>query len=216
MAARLSAFILWAVVAASLAFWAMRVVVSPTPVPPHATPVSTTQTARGDIARVFADPQVAAPVAAQPALASRFKLIGVMAPKPGAAAGGVALIAVDDKPARAYVIGAQLDTDLVLQTVSMRSAAIGSPQGSAPAVVLELPPLPAPATGTLPSAGAAGLTAMPQSAAAPPPPATPLITPPPAPMPSAMQQQQAGVPPGPAGAPPAAPGPQRQPRQLQR
>lgn len=172
---------MWAVVAASLAFWGLRMFVRPAPVPPHATPVSAAQTARGDIVRLFADPQSASPVAAQPALASRFKLIGVMAPKAGERAGaagaGVALIAIDDKPARAFSVGARLDADLVLQTVSLRSAAIGPAQG-APAVVLELPPLPAPATGTLSAAQAdtAGTSAGPSAP-------MPAMTPPPTPVP---------------------------------
>lgn len=214
MAARVSAFIVWALVAAGVAFWGLRIFVRPAPVPPHATPVSTTQTARGEVVRVFADPAVAAPVAAQPALASRFKLIGVMAPRPGDRPGGVALIAVDDKPPRAFVVGAQLDTNLVLQTVSMRSAAIGSPQGGAPAVVLELPPLPPPATGTLPPPGAGGVSPSPQvSAGGPPPPAQPPLTPPPTPAPPPQMMQPQGVMPPAQG---GAPTPGRPSRQLQR
>lgn len=198
MAARVSAFIVWALVAAGVAFWGLRIFVRPAPVPPHATPVSTTQTARGEVVRVFADPQAAAPVAAQPALASRFKLIGVMAPKPGdSRPGGVALIAVDDKPPRAFVVGSLLDTNLALQTVSMRSASIGSPQGGAPpAVVLELPQLPPPATGTLPPAGS-GVSQSPSQSGGPPPPAQAPLTPPPtpAPPPPMMQQPQGAMPP---------------------
>src|SRR5574341_1025769 len=137
MAARVSAFIVWAVVAASLAFWGLRMFVRATPVPAQATPVSTAQAARGDIVRLFALPRSEPSAPAQPALASRFKLVGVMAPKAGAAASapgyGIALIAIDDKPARAYAVGARLDEGLVLQNVSMRSMSIGPEQG-APAV----------------------------------------------------------------------------------
>lgn len=213
MAARVSAFIVWALVAAGVAFWGLRILVRPTPVPAHASAVSTAQTARADVARVFADPQVAAQVAAQPALASRFKLIGVMAPKPGDRPGGVALIAVDDKPPRAYVVGAQLDTNLVLQTVSMRSAAIGSPQGGAPAVVLELPPLPAPATGTLPPAGGGATQTPPPLSSGPPPPAQAPLTPPPTPAPPPpMMQPQGVMQPAPGGVVNAG----RPPRQVER
>lgn len=200
MAARVSAFIVWALVAAGVAFWGLRIFVRPAPVPGHATPVSTTQTARGDVARVFSDPQVEAPVAAQPALASRFKLIGVMAPKPGERPGGVALIAVDDKPPRAFMVGAQLDTNLVLQTVSMRSAAIGSPQGGQPAVVLELPPLPPPATGTLPPAGGGVAMQTQAPSGGPPPPVQAPLTPPPTPTPPPMMQPPGVMPPAPGGA----------------
>ena len=67
---------------------------------------------------------------------------------------GVALIAVDGKPAKAFAVGARLDNDLVLQAVSLRTASIGPAQGAA-SVKLEIPPLPAPATGTLPSGAVA-------------------------------------------------------------
>jgi general secretion pathway protein C len=79
-----------------------------------------------------------------------------MAPKAAAASArpgqGVALIAVDGKPPKAFVVGSSLDTNLVLQSVSLRTAAIGPAQGAA-AVTLELPPLAAAATGTLPAIG---------------------------------------------------------------
>jgi general secretion pathway protein C len=80
-----------------------------------------------------------------------------MAPKHSAVAGnarGVALIAVDGKLPKAYQVGSALDGELVLQSVSLRSAAIGPVRGS-PTVTLELPPLPAAATGTLPVPAAA-------------------------------------------------------------
>ena len=80
----------------------------------------------------------------------------------GNGAYGLALIAVDGKPPRAFAVGAKLDTDLVLQSVGLRTASLGSPQG-ARSVLLELPALPAPATGVLPPPGAA------PAAPAPPP-----------------------------------------------
>jgi general secretion pathway protein C len=73
---------------------------------------------------------------------------------------------MDGKPARAYRVGADLDGGWVLQAVGQRSASLG-PAGAAPAVQLELPALPTPATGTLrpadPSggAGAAPVAALP-------------------------------------------------------
>ena len=85
---------------------------------------------------------------------------------------GVALIAVDGKPAKAYAVGSRLDGELVLQAVSLRTASIGTAQG-AMAVTLELPPLPPPATGTLPLAG----TPIPQLTAAPVAPMPPAALP---------------------------------------
>ena len=47
--------------------------------------------------------------------------------------------------------GENIDNALVLQSVARRSATLGPSQG-APAVQLDLPPLPLPATGSLPPA----------------------------------------------------------------
>ncbi len=160
MWARFTAFIVWALVAASVVFWALRLLVRAPAAPPHSVAVIGAATAQGDLTRLLGAAPVAPAAAAAlaPELASRFRLIGVMAPKgkPNApvTGQGVALISVDGKPARAFGIGTRLDRDLVLQSVSLRAAAIGPAQGEA-SVKLELPPLPLPATGKLPPLGAA-------------------------------------------------------------
>jgi len=103
---------------------------------------------------------------------------------------GVALIAVDGKPAKPYAVGARLDSDLVLQSVGLRTASLGPAQGGR-SVVLELPRLPPPHSGVLPPPGAAAITPAQRTTAAPPPgvvaapplPALtqpPVVTPPPA------------------------------------
>jgi general secretion pathway protein C len=130
---------------------------------------------RGDLSRLLGAGPAAAPAAADvPAAdadaASRFKLVGVMAPRKGSRAGnqaGLALIAIDGKPAKAYAVGATVDGDMLLQRVSLRSAAIGPADGAA--MILEVPPLTAAATGTLAPAGSFGAAA-PMPAAPPPPP----------------------------------------------
>lgn len=149
MPARLSAFFVWALVAASAMFYALRLFVSAPSAPAHTLAVADSGPARVDLTRLLGAPPVAAVPAEQaPAMASRFQLSGVMAPKePGDH--GIALIAVDGKMPRAYRVGSAIDSELVLQSVSRRSAAIG-PSGGAPAVVLELPALPPPTTGSLP------------------------------------------------------------------
>ncbi|MBC7733732.1 MAG: hypothetical protein H7306_17880 [Bacteriovorax sp.] len=154
MLARLCAFVIWALVAASAVFWGLRLLVRAPAAPPSAVALGDAAAVRVDLTRLLgaapAAPQVAVAVAEASA---RFRLIGIMAPKASAAAGhggGVALIAVDGKLPKAYVVGASLDGALVLQSVSLRTAAIGPSQGAA-TVTLELPPLPAAATGTLPS-----------------------------------------------------------------
>jgi general secretion pathway protein C len=186
MLARITAFIVWGLVAATAVFWGLRLLVRPLPAPAYALAVGDAAVMRGDLARLLgAAPVAAANAPAAPELASRFKLIGVMAPRQDVAAPakgpGFALIAVDGKPARAFAVGATLDSGLVLQSVSLRTASIGPAQGTT-AVKLELPPLAAPATGTLPppvdgsAAPATGVPALPvrpQGQASPPPGAPP-------------------------------------------
>ncbi len=157
MLARLSAFVIWALVAATAVFWGLRLWTRSAEAPQYTVPVGDVAVARGDLSRLLgATPAAAAAVVVTPEAAARFRLIGIMAPKAAAASAlpghGVALIAVDGKPPKAFVVGSSLDTNLVLQSVSLRTAAIGPAQGAA-AVTLELPPLVAAATGTLPPPG---------------------------------------------------------------
>ncbi len=153
MLARLSAFFVWALVAAGVVYWSLKLLVRAPTAPAHSVAVTGTAAVRGDLTRLLGASSVAtaAPVAAAPQ-ASRFRLHGVMAPKgpPAAKASGqgVALISVDGKPPRAYAVGARLDAGLVLQSVSLRTAAIGPAEGGA-SVSLEIPPLAAAATGKL-------------------------------------------------------------------
>jgi general secretion pathway protein C len=160
MFARLSAFVIWSLVAATAVFWALRLAASPAPVPPYAIAVSKSVVVRGDLTRLFgAPPRVAVVAGAAPEAPSRYKLLGVMAPRSPAAQAeegrGVALIAVDGKPPKAYAIGARLDGDLVVQSVGLRTASIGTAQG-ARSVLLELPALPAPNSGVLPPLAGSG------------------------------------------------------------
>ena len=158
MLARLSAFVIWALVAATAVFWGLRLLVRAPAVPAYAVAVGDAATVRGDLTRLLGSAPVApTTAAAAPEAASRFRLLGIVAPKSagrgtGAASTGVALIAVDGKMPKAYSVGATLDGDLVLRSVSLRTASIAAGQG-APTITLELP-LPAPAaTGSLPTGG---------------------------------------------------------------
>jgi general secretion pathway protein C len=151
MPARLSAFVIWALVAASIAFWGLRLIVRAPQAPAHTLSAGDSVVAGADVNRLLGAPPAAAeaPAIDVPAISSRFQLSGVMAPKaPGQH--GIALIAVDGKMPRAFHVGSRVDGDLTLQSVSLRTASIGPVKG-APAVVLELPRLPPPSTGTLPT-----------------------------------------------------------------
>jgi general secretion pathway protein C len=171
MVLRFAAFVIWAAVAASAVFWALRFGARPTAVPAYATVVGTTASVNGDLERLFGSDAVAAApeaVAAPPPADPRFKLVGVVAPRAPGAAGGLALIALDDKPPRAFRVGAAVDGDMVLQAVRARGATLGLP-GQPARVDLQLPALPPPATGVpgavggLPRsmAGSTGLSARP-------------------------------------------------------
>jgi len=159
MFARLSAFVIWSLVAATGVFWLLRLGASPPPVPAYAVAVGNAVAVRGDLSRLFGAPLRAPSLAqATPEAPSRFKLVGVMAPRsstaPAEVGHGLALIAVDGKPAKPYAVGARLDSDLVLQSVGLRTASLGPARG-ARSVLLELPALPPPNSGVLPPPGMA-------------------------------------------------------------
>jgi general secretion pathway protein C len=192
MAARWVSFLVWAAVVASLAFWVLRLLVPSTAAPPHTVTVSAAGMARGDLVRVLgADPPPQAAADAPAAVEDRrFQLIGVVAPRGVVAGGqGVALIAIDGKPPKAFRVGAAVDGDTVLQSVSARGASLGL-RGGAATVSLATPPLPPPATGVLPPAMGGGQPSAPGRPVAPvqrpamqPPPmqAPPVAAPPPMP-----------------------------------
>lgn len=160
MVSRIAAFVIWAAVAGSVVFWAMRLFVRPVTAPAHATVVSSASGFKGDLTRLFGvdeTPPIAAVPAGAPAAAAdaRFRLIGVVAPRSLAAKGeGLALIAMDGKPPRAYRVGSAVDGDMVLLAVHSRGASLGPP-GQPAQVDLSLPALPPPATGSLSSLGSA-------------------------------------------------------------
>ena len=154
MLARLCAFVLWALVAATAVFWGLRLLVRSPSAPPAAMVASNAASPRVGLTRLLGAVPVAqvAPVAQVDANA-RFRLLGIMAPKASATAPahGVALIAVDGKLPKAFRVGATVDGETLLQSVSLRSAALGPARGGA-GFTLELPPLAGAATGTLPVA----------------------------------------------------------------
>ena len=181
MAARTTAWLVWALLAGSLVFWGLRLGAPAQGLPDQVRTVGTDQSARGDILRLFANPSdVGGAVApAQPsAAASRLRLLGVVAGLNGAERGW-AMLAVDGLPARMIAVGAEVVAGWVVQSVSPRQVEVGPP-GGAPVAVLDLALPNAPQIGELrPPAGAA-VSASPVAVApptAPVPPAMP--TPPP-------------------------------------
>ena len=187
MAARLSAFIVWAALAASVVFWALRLAGGSPSAPSHTVPVGDVTVPHADLTRLFgAEPKPSAQAEVAAPMSSRFRLIGLAAPRV-AGAPGVALISVDGKTPRAYRLGAVVDSDLVLQSVERRSVNLGL-QGRAPVVRLELPPLPPAATGTLPPAVNQDTPNVPPAMAQPPVQQAMPVMQQPVPPPSSAQQ----------------------------
>lgn len=154
MASRILALLIWAAVAASIAYWGLRWLANPTAVPANASAVSLGNAGKGDPHRLLASAVKASGPAApddgqNAMLAGRIKLIGVVAPRHPQDQGGVALISIDGKPPRAIRIGGVVDGNHVLRLLTQRSAEIGPVDGPT-AVTLDLPTLPPPATGALP------------------------------------------------------------------
>jgi general secretion pathway protein C len=131
-----STFALWALLAASAAFWALKISAT------HgaaAAPVVTRVQIQPDpavVARLLgAAPTVGAAPAAS--LSSRFALIGVVS---SPTRQGAALISVDGKPAKPFRVGANIDEGLVLQSVESRRAVLAASADGPAMLTLELPP----------------------------------------------------------------------------
>ncbi|MDE2613202.1 MAG: hypothetical protein KGL78_07150 [Burkholderiales bacterium] len=173
-------FLVWAGVAASAVGWGLKLFVTPLPVPRDVRVADAGAALRVDPSRVLGAEPLPAAAAETVAMAdARFQLIGVVAPRTARPVHeGVALIAVDGKPPRAFRVGAAVDGATVLKSVRARGADLG-PRDGVVTIALDIPP-PAPAaTGTLPSAAApAGMPPRPGGAATVAPQMTPPPTPP--------------------------------------
>lgn len=141
--ARLLAFAAWSLLAASATYWGIQLLARPQPAPAHAQPAVDAAGGAADLGRLLGRSAEPVNEAAQaPALESRFRLLGLVAPKPGLAghAGeGVALIAVDGAPPRTVRLGALVDGELRLLAVDGRTATIGREGGASLTLRMEAP-----------------------------------------------------------------------------
>jgi general secretion pathway protein C len=156
MSTRWWTFAAWCLAAVTALYWGLKLLVTPLPVPARTPVAAAAPVARGDLTRLLgvdaAPAAVAAAPAAEPPPDARFQLVGVVNPRSRQhSAEGLAVIAVDGKPARAFRVGAVVDGQTVLQSVGARGAQLG-PRGGATLVALNLAPPAAAATGTLPPA----------------------------------------------------------------
>lgn len=147
MSSRWTGFIVWALVAASAAFWGLNVFQASRALPADARVPARPVAVNSPMTRLFgALPAPDAP-AAPPAESDRFQLQGVIAEGDQ----GVAILSIDNQPPKAWRVGSVVEGDTTLLSVSKRAAQFG-PRGGPAAFTLELPAPAAAATGTLPSA----------------------------------------------------------------
>jgi len=176
MAARWTSLLIWAVVAATVVAWGLRLGAGAQPVPPQAVTVGMAPPAGADLARLLGTAPPAPVVVEAPLPAdSRFKLLGVVAPRAGQTGSGLALISVDGRPARAVAAGHELEPGLRVLRVGHRQVDLGERLG-APALSLSLPTLPEAARGRLGDGAVAASPAVVspgQAAALPAPPVLP-------------------------------------------
>jgi general secretion pathway protein C len=148
MSSRWTGFFIWALVAASAAFWSIKIFAATRPVPPGAQAPQVVA-ANGPMERLFG--AVLVPSAAAAAVhpeSERFQLVGVIAPPNGVTRAGYAIVAIDGQPARTWHVGAALDGNTSLLAVSKRGAEFG-PSGGPTAFSLQLPEPSAAETGRL-------------------------------------------------------------------
>lgn len=153
MSARWFSLGVWALVSASALFWGLRLFVKPPQAPPQTQLAEPATGLRGDLSRLLGvdPPPTVVAAEAEPQADARFALIGVVSPRSARAANeGLALIAVDGGPPKAYRVGAVVDGEQVLKSVSARSASLGPRDGTAQ-IALDLAPVAAASTGSLPA-----------------------------------------------------------------
>ena len=145
----LATALVWLVAAAGAAAWALPLLTRPIRVPPQAVVVGSDLPLAGPagLEKLFGRP-IAPPTVeqAQAPAQSRFKLLGVVAPRTlagteAAAGGGLALLSIDGKLPRAFALGAELESGLRVLKVGLRRVELGAAGSATPTVVLELPPL---------------------------------------------------------------------------
>jgi general secretion pathway protein C len=134
---RAATFALWALAAASAAYWGMMFSARPAPAASAAVPARSAPPVDPQaVARLLGASPLATAAAPVASLASRFALVGVAMQGAGK---GAALVSVDGKPAKPYRVGTQIDEGIVLQSVQGRKAVLASAANGQPVLTLELP-----------------------------------------------------------------------------
>jgi general secretion pathway protein C len=127
---------LWALAAASIVFWSLRLMAPADAIAPPAVVAPAAAADPAAVAQLLGAVPSQIVAAPRPDAASRFVLLGVVADTDQQ---GAALIAVDGKPARPFRVGARIADGFVLQAVALRAATLGASVDSAPMFTLQLP-----------------------------------------------------------------------------
>ena len=134
-------FALSAAAAASAGYWGLKTWQSGSP--PAAAPALPAQASPSfgppAVARALGGGLAPAPLASaapNAPLASRYALVGVLA---GISRKGAALISIDGQDARPVRVGAAVDANMVLQSVSRRRAVLASGADATARITLDLP-----------------------------------------------------------------------------
>jgi general secretion pathway protein C len=166
MLSRWLAFVVWALLGATVVTVLLQLLANPMRVPSYAVAVDTSTSIRSDLTRLFGTPAATATSTEPVRGDDRFKLVGLVASSSAAGTGSsLALISIDGKPARAYKVGALVDGDRKVLAVRKGTVELG-PSGGPVALTLSVPELPPAATGKLPADSGAPA---PMAAGAPPP-----------------------------------------------
>lgn len=135
---RLLTLLVWGLAAASVAFWALRLLGpagGSAPVPVAGAALS--QADASAIARVLGATTtvVASPATQTP---GRYVLTGVVADR---RKGGAALIAIAGQPPKPFRVGAEIEPGVLLASVGPRRAVLAPGLDAEPLATLELPPI---------------------------------------------------------------------------
>ena len=144
MVSRCVSFVVWLTVVGSALLWGQGLFAGPGDFQTAAASSSPVADSKGDLTRLLgADlaPQSVEP-APNPAPASRLRLVGVIAAPQAVDRSAVALIEVEEKPARAFRPGDVVEAGVVLLEVHPRGASVG-PRGGPAASELALAEPPA-------------------------------------------------------------------------
>lgn len=135
-----STFAIWALAAGSAAYWGLKITSNqqlPSAVPVGQDVLGAVDSAA--VARMLGAVKLENAAAVVVPVASRYALAGVAAVS-ASGQRGVALIAIDGKPARPFRVGAILEDGVVLQSVEARRATLSSSLDGPILATLELPP----------------------------------------------------------------------------